>query len=107
MTKDQIDGFREALRGLSPEELYELKRKVDEEIEDQYWCDSNFFNREQTDSYIYIVVYADLSYHYDYLGKQAYDRYLRDDDAIRIECKTKHLFPDYKVLMSKGEFINV
>lgn len=104
MTKEQIKGFREALKGLSPAELYELKAKVDEEIEDQYWSDENFFHREQSDSYIYIVVYADLSYHYTYLGKKAYDEYMKNDNAIRIECKDKHLFPQYKVLMQKGEF---
>ena len=103
MTKEQIEGFREAIKGLSPQELYDLKNKVDEEIQDQYWSDANFFNREQTDSYIYIVVYDDLTYHYDYLGKRAYDRYLKDDNAIRIECKTKHLFPEFKVLMEKGQ----
>ena len=103
MTKEQIEGFKEALKGLSIEELYELKENVDEQVNDLYFCDENFFRREEKDSYIYIVVYEDLTYHYDYLGERAYNEYMKFDRARRIECKTKNLFPEYKVLMSKGE----
>ena len=49
------------------------------------------------------VEYEDLTYHYDYLGERAYNEYMKFDRARRIECKTKNLFPEYKVLMSKGE----
>jgi len=103
MTKEQIEGFREALKGLSVHELVKLKNDVDEQLEDLYWCDENFYRREKNDSYIYTVVYKDLDVRYFYLGKAAYDRYMKDEDAIRIECKTKDLFPEWKVLMSKGE----
>ena len=103
MTKEQIEGFKLALKSLTTDELYELKEKVDEEIADQYWCDANFFHREEKDSYIYIVVYNDLTYHYDYIGERTYNEYMRNEKAIRIECKTKDLFPEYKVLMAKGE----
>lgn len=103
MTKEQIEGFKEALAQLSIEELYELKENVDEQVNDLYFCDENFFRREEKDSYIYIVVYEDLTYHYDYLGQRAYNEYMHFERAKRIECKTKDLFPEYKLLMSKGE----
>ena len=103
MTKEQIEGFRLALKSLSPEELRILKEKVNEEIADKYWCDENFKNREKADSYIYCIVYDDLHCFYDYLGKRAYEKYMADENAVRLEAKTKHLFPDWKVLMMKGD----
>ena len=99
----ELERFRDALRGVSPDQLYELKEAVEQEINKPYWSDANFSHRDKIDSYIYITVYTDLSYHYDCLGKKAYDRYINDDNAVRIECMTKDLFPEYKVLMQKGE----
>ena len=103
MTENELERFRDALRGIPTEQLYEIKNSVDAEIKKQYWSDANFSHRDKIDSYIYITVYTDLSYHYDCLGKKAYDRYINDDNAVRIECMTKDLFPEYKVLMQKGE----
>lgn len=91
------------LQTLSPSDLYDLKKQVEDRIADLYWEDDNFQNREEHDGYIYIIVYNDLTYYFDFIGKRAYNRYLTDKNAIRIECKTKDLFPEYKLLMSKGE----
>ena len=103
MTSKQKEAIREYLKTLNGVELKELRDEVDEEIADQYWCDENFWMRNETDSFIYIVVYKDLKYYYHYLGKKAYDKYMEEKDAIRIEYKTKDLFPTYGVLMSRGE----
>lgn len=102
MTNEQKEAIREYLKTLSSNDLDELKKEVDEQVDDLYWCDENFWKRTETDSYIYAVVYKDLHYHYTYLGKSAYNEYMKSD-AIRIECKTKDLFPTWKVLMSRGE----
>lgn len=103
MTNGQKEAIRQYLSQLSVDELYELKTNVDEQIEDLYFCDENFFRRTQTDSYIYAVVYEDCSYHYYYLGERAYNEYMGNRYAKRIEYKTKDLFPTYGVLMSRGE----
>lgn len=103
MTNEQKEAIRQYLSQLSVDELYDLKKDVDEQIEDLYFCDENFFRRTQTDSYIYAVVYEDCSYHYYYLGERAYNEYMGNRYAKRVEYKTKDLFPTYGVLMSRGE----
>lgn len=102
MTKQQISAV---LKELSIADLYNLKEQLEEQISDKYFEDDNFSHRETIDSYYYAVVYDDLSYHYDCIGKKAYNEYIKDDHAIRIECKTKELFPQWKVLMQKGDNI--
>ena len=103
MTKEELIAFRNALAGLSPAELYALREGIDEKIAENYYSDENFSNREKKDDCIYIIVYKDLSCYHDFIGKRAYEKYMHDKDAIRIEAKTKNLFPDYKVLCAKGE----
>lgn len=102
MTIEQKEVIRQYLSQLNGFELKELRDQVDEQLEDLYWCDENFWMREQTDSYIYITRYKDGSYHYDYLGKQAYKRYSEDENCIQIDYKTKDLFPKMGTLMVKG-----
>lgn len=103
MTNEQKEAIKAYLKQLNGEELTELKETVQEEIEDQYFCDENFWMREQTDSYIYITVFNDLTYHYDYLGKRAWELYVTDPRAVRLEYKTKDLFPTYGVLKTRCE----
>lgn len=103
MTSEQRAAIKEYLQSLNGFELKELRDEVDKEIEDKYWCDENFWMREETDLYIYIIVYDDLTYYYDYLGKRTYKKYMEDKKAKRIEFKTKDLFPAFGVLMSRGE----
>lgn len=90
-----------SIQEMSIQELLALQSDVQDQLAELYWSDENFYNREEKDSYVYIVVYDDLTYHYDYIGERAYREYLKNDNAIRIECKTKTLFPTYKVLMQK------
>lgn len=103
MTNDQKDAIKAYLKQLNGKELNELRQAVEEEIEDQWWCDENFWMRETIDSYIYITIFDDLTYHYDYLGSRAYERYMSDPRAVRIEYKTKDLFPTYGTLMARSE----
>ena len=104
MTSEQINAFRLALKSLTAEELTVLRDQVDDEIQEIYWADENFWMREKTDSFIYITRYDDGSYHYDYIGKSAYERYLNDSNAIQLDYKTKDLFPTYGTLMRKENY---
>lgn len=101
MTKDFLNEFRSLLKNMSANELAELRDQVDDEIQEIYWADENFWMREKTDSFIYITRYDDGSYYYDYIGKNAYERYLNDTNAIQLDYKTKDLFPTYGTLMRK------
>ena len=101
MTKEFLNEFRSLLKNMSANELTELRDQVDDEIQEIYWADENFWMREKTDSFIYITRYDDGSYHYDYIGKNAYERYLNDTNAIQLDYKTKDLFPTYGTLMRK------
>ena len=102
MTKEELNDFRLSLMGLTADDLYALRKSLDRQIRDRYYEDSNFKNREKADSYIYAVIYPDLHCHYDYLGKRAYEEYV-NGDAVRIEAKTKSLFPEWNLLMAKGD----
>lgn len=90
------------LKMLDGQELQEILSQVNEEIEQQYWSDDNFFIRDCTDDYIYITKYRDGSFHYDCIGKKAYEKYLLDENCIEVGYKTKDLFPTYGTLMIKG-----
>lgn len=103
MTEREKRALAKYLNMLDGHELQEVFKAVSSEVEKNYWSDDNFFMRDVTDNYIYITRYADGSYYYDCIGKKAYEKYLHDDNCIRIDYKTKDLRPTYGTLMAKGE----
>lgn len=70
--------------------------KVEKERYKEMW-----WTHERMDEYLYIIHYADGHTHLVCKGKEAYNIYEKDSDAIMVEGKTKDLFPTYKVLIRK------
>ena len=86
-----LDGFQ----------LEELRRYIEKQEQVVYDRRENFHLHERVDQFIYVIEYADGHLFYDCIGKRAYEKYLKDEDAIRIGRKTKSLFPTYDKLMEK------
>lgn len=101
MTKEQTNAFYRSIQFLDGHDLIALKEMIDEQIEYSRHLKENFYLNDSTDDYIYIVRYNDNSYHYVFKGAEAYNEYIDHNDAIRIERKTKDLFPIFELLMEK------
>ena len=56
---------------------------------------------DRIDDYLYKIHYADGNTYVMCKGKQAYERYLKEEDATWIERYTKNLFPTYEFLERK------
>ena len=93
--------FADQLVSLSSQDLLALKAQIDQQLQNIYDLKENFFTHETTDDYIYIVTYLDGHDHIDYIGARAYKEYIDNVDAIRIDRKTKDLFPKYEILLEK------
>lgn len=102
MTEREKKALASYLMMLDGHELQEVMKAVSKETEKKFWAKDNFFMREVTDDYIYITRYKDGSYYYDYLGKKAYEKFIYDENCIRIDYKTKTLRPKFGTLMAKG-----
>lgn len=81
------------------DQLNVLKDLIDKRMEQIY--DDNFQIHEKIDEYLYYVVYDDLSHHLYCKGADAYRHYTNDINAVRIERKTKDLFPSWELMMTK------
>lgn len=101
MTQEQVYAFNESILHFRGTDLMEIKRLVEQKIQEDYDRPENFMYHDRIDDYIYIVDYADGSYHYDYIGKRSYQEYIGNEDAIRIRRKTKDLSPTYETLLEK------
>ena len=101
MTQAQIYSFRQNISAYSGTDLTDLKKMIDEKIQEDYNRKENFMLHDRTDDYIYIVHYDDGSYHFWCKGADAYERYINDPEAVRISRKTKDLFPVYEDLIRK------
>lgn len=104
MTEKELSEIKKYLKTLSGAELEEVKKAVEQEEEDQIMKDENFMFRDFIDDYFYMIYYKDGSFHYDYIGKRAYKKYMEDPNAIRIGYKTKDLFPTYGTLLVKENY---
>ena len=86
----------------SGSELEQIKAMIDDQIMKIYNLKENFYLHDKTDDYIYRIVYADGHIYYDCIGKRAYEKFTLDSDAVRIERKTKDLFPTVELLLEKA-----
>lgn len=101
MTQEQVYAFNESILNFGGTDLMEIKRLVEQKIQEDYDRPENFMYHDKVDDYIYIVDYADGSYHYDYIGKRSYQEYIGNENAVRIRRKDKHLKPTYETLLEK------
>lgn len=86
---DKLSGF----------ELEELKNKFDAKFEKLSQLDRNYNLHDFIDDYTYIVYYNDDSFHYYSKGQEAYKSYL--NSGVKLERKTKDLYPTYESLLNK------
>lgn len=102
MTKEQELAFYRSIQFLDGHDLLALKKMVEDQIKYAKHLKENFYLNELTDDFIYIVWYMDGSYHYMFKGAEAYNEYIDNPRAIKLERKTKDLFPKFEMLMEKG-----
>lgn len=102
MTKEQELAFYRSIQFLDGYDLLALKKMVEDQIEYAKHLKENFYLNELTDDFIYIVWYMDGSYHYMFKGAEAYNEYIGNQRATKLERKTKDLFPKFELLMEKG-----
>lgn len=101
MTKEQIFAFNKGIENFVGTDLTELKKLIELKIQEDYDRKENFMLHDRIDDYIYVVYYIDGEYHSYCKGCDAYERYMRDADAVSIKRKTKDLFPVYEDLIEK------
>lgn len=81
--------------------IEQIKELIEDNIRENYYLKDNFKFHDKLDSYFYITTFANGEYHLDTTGKRGYERFIENEDAIKLERKTKDLFPTYEVLMTK------
>ena len=85
---------------LSGEQLKRFKQLLDKKFDEVVKEDRNYMMHDFVDDYLYIVYFQDGA-HYTYCkGEDAYSSY--KSCGIRLERKTKELFPTYEVLLEKA-----
>ena len=99
-TENEIEKAIELLDKLNGAELQQFVRKFNKKFEEVKRNDNNFMMHDFVDDYLYIVYFQDGA-HYTYCkGEDAYSSY--KSCGIRLERKTKELFPTYEVLLEKA-----
>lgn len=89
----------EQLRNMNGFQLEEIKQLIDNEYNQLAVKDDNYMLHNFIDDFIYIVYYADGSYHYFCKGRDAYIEY--KNWGVKLGRKTKDLFPTYEMLLDK------
>lgn len=84
---------------LSGEQLKRFKQLLDKKFDEVVKEDRNYMMHDFIDDYMYYVYYADGTRHLCLKGEDAYNNYM--SDGIRLERKTKDLFPMYETLLEK------
>lgn len=92
-----------AMNHLDGLQLKDLKERFDARYEELCQKDRNFMLQDFVGDYVYVVYTDEENYHMYCKGKQAYDYY--KEYGIKIERKTKDLFPTYKTVMEKDKEI--
>lgn len=101
MTKEQQNAFYRAMQFLNGHDLLALKDMVEDQIQYAKHLKENFYLNDTTDDYIYIVHYRNGKFHYVFKGADAYNEYMNNEKAWKLERKSKALFPTYESLMEK------
>lgn len=101
MTKEQETAFYRSIQFMDGNDLIALKKMVEDQIEYARHLKENFYLNDQFDNFIYIVLYDNGEYRYMFKGNEAYNEYKDNPAAIRLERKTKDLFPKFEILMER------
>ncbi len=81
--------------------LDEIKNYVDEQMQLNLNKKENFMYRDYIDNVLFAIYFKDGSRSVQCKGNKAYEIYINDDNAIRIESYTKDLFPTRELLLEK------
>lgn len=98
MTREQIFQYVSTMDSADLDAIKMMVAARENELYDIRW-----WTHEKIDEYLYIVHYRDGRKHLSCKGADSYQEYIRNDDAIWIERKTKDLFPTYETLMRKEQ----
>lgn len=94
-----IDALRSQISQMNYTDLEALKKLIAEKEEEDY--DLTWWTHDHIDDYLYYVFYEDGSKWCHYLGKTAYEEYVRNDRAVCMKRKTKDLFPTWEDLLER------
>ena len=98
MTREQIFQYVSTMDSADLDAIKMMVAARENELYDIRW-----WTHEKIDEYLYKVHYQDGHTHITCKGKDSYEEYMRNDDAIWIERYTKDLFPTYELLMRKEQ----
>lgn len=82
-------------------QLDEIKKYIDEQIQLNLEKRENFMFRNYVDDVFFAIYYKDGSRDLQCIGSKAYAKFINDKNAIRIETRTKALYPVNELLMEK------
>lgn len=97
---ENVAFIRDNITFCRPGALEKIISIIEEEYE-HYDDKECFMLHEEVDDYFYVTFYKDGSHHIDVIGSRSYEKFVNDDDCIRIERKTKNLFPTVEILLTK------
>ena len=95
----ELENAIDLLDKLSGTELKRIKQYFDKKFSEVVKKDSNYIMHDFLDDYFYIVYFYNGTHHLYSKGEDAYNNYM--SDGIRLERKTKDLFPMYETLLEK------
>lgn len=81
--------------------LDEIKKYVDEQIQLNLDKKENFMYRDYIDNVLFAIYFNDGSRSIQCKGNKAYEVFINDDNAVRIESYTKELYPTRELLLEK------
>lgn len=99
--EDKLEKALELLDELGCFELKRVKELFDEKFDEVCQKDANYPMHDFIDNFIYIIYYPDGEHKYCFNGAEAYDRYMKE--GVRLDRKTKDLFPTYETLLQREE----
>ena len=87
------------IRSMNTADLEAIKKMIAQEEKNRY--DEMWWTHDKIDDYLYKIHYIDGHTYVVCKGKQAYEMYTKDKDAMWLERYTKNLFPTYEFLTRK------
>lgn len=103
MTNKQQEVFRTRIAKYSGADLQLIRDMINEQIDIEFEKPENFMYHTALDNYLYLVYFQDGTNRLFAIGADAYEEYMKRNDAIRVERKTKNLFPTFEVILKKYE----
>ena len=99
--EDRFENALELLDNLNGFELKRIKELFDQKYLEVCQKDANYQVHDFKDNYLYIIYYPDGNRSISANGAEAYEKYMKD--GIRLDRKTKDLFPTYETLLQREE----